>query len=73
MTRPTRTFTADFLASVEADWQALRKWSKPALKAEYKRSHRVCDLREFSKGDLRGMVLRARHGHRAVDAWMEVY
>ena len=54
--------------SIKADYASLRKMEKAALVAEYRRSHRVCDVRELSKTELVFGVLASRYGAKAVDA-----
>ena len=51
-----------------ADYASYRKCEKASLVAEYRRHHRVCDVRELSKMDLVFGILRALHGSTAVAA-----
>jgi hypothetical protein len=54
--------------SIKADYNSLRKLDKAALATEYRRSHRVCDVRGMSKTELVFGVLASRYGAKAVDA-----
>jgi len=56
------------VALVQTDHAVLRTQDKAALVAEYRRHHRICDVRELSKSDLVFGILRARYGSKAVSA-----
>lgn len=55
---------------VAAELASMKTQSRESLEAEYKRSHRVSDTREMSKGDLQYAIARGRHGQAAIDAHM---
>ena len=55
-------------AKIQNELKSLSKCNVAALKAIYKRSHRVCDTRGMTKNHLITDIMFDRHGRKACKA-----
>jgi hypothetical protein len=57
---------ADLTEQILSEYKAMSKRSTADLKAVLKRTHRIIDLRDCCKDQLKVMILQAQYGRKAM-------